>query len=63
MTRARKTYSLSERAIGPDFGIHDERSVTRIGEAHRHEYFQIQLNLAGSTQHHIGAKGRTVAPI
>ena len=62
MTRAIKTYSLSERAIGPDFGIHDERSVTRIGEAHRHEYFQIQLNLAGSTQHHIGATVRPFAP-
>ena len=62
MTRAIKTYSLSERAIGPDCGIHDERSVTRIGEAHRHEYFQIQLNLAGSTQHHIGATVRPFAP-
>jgi AraC-like DNA-binding protein len=46
--------------MGPDFGIHDERSVTRIGEAHRHEYFQIQLNLAGETRQHIGA---TVRPL
>lgn len=60
MTRSIRTYSLSERVTGPDFGIHDERSVTRIGEAHRHEYFQIQLNLAGSTRHHIGA---TVRPL
>ncbi|MGQ0751118.1 MAG: AraC family transcriptional regulator [Betaproteobacteria bacterium] len=62
MTRAIKTYTLAERAIGPDFGIHDERSVTRIGEAHRHEYFQIQLNLAGSTRHHIGATTRPFEP-
>lgn len=62
MTRTIKTYSLSERAMGPDFGIHDERSVTRIGEAHRHEYFQIQLNLAGSTRHHIGATARPLEP-
>lgn len=62
MTRAIKTYSLSDRAIGPDFGIHDEQSVTRIGEAHRHEYFQIQLNLAGSTEHHIGATVRPFEP-
>lgn len=62
MTRAIKTYSLAERAIGPDFGIHDERSVTRIGEAHRHEYFQIQLNLAGSTRHHIGGTVRPFEP-
>jgi AraC-like DNA-binding protein len=62
MTRSIKTYTLAERAIGPDFGIHDERSVTRIGEAHRHEYFQIQLNLAGSTQQHIGATVRPFGP-
>lgn len=62
MTRSIKTYTLAERAIGPDFGIHDERSVTRIGEAHRHQYFQIQLNLAGSTQHHIGATVRPFEP-
>ena len=62
MTRSIKTYTLAERAIGPDFGIHDQRSVTRIGEAHRHEYFQIQLNLAGSTQHHIGATVRAFEP-
>lgn len=48
--------------MGPDFGIHDERSVTRIGEAHRHEYFQIQLNLAGSTSHHVGATARPLEP-
>jgi AraC-like DNA-binding protein len=62
MMRTIKTYSLSDRAIGPDFGIHDEKSVTRIGEAHRHEYFQIQLNLAGRTQHHIGATVRAFEP-
>ena len=44
--------------MGPGFGIRDERSVTRIGEAHRHEYFQIQLNLAGETRQHIGATVR-----
>ncbi len=62
MTRTIKTYTLSERAMGPDFGIHDERSVTRIGEAHRHEYFQIQLNLAGETRQHIGATARPLEP-
>jgi AraC-like DNA-binding protein len=62
MTRSIRTYSLSERVTGPDFGIHDERSVTRIGEAHRHEYFQIQLNLAGSTRQHIGATVRPFEP-
>lgn len=62
MTKMIRTYSLSERAMGSDFGIHDERSVTRIGDAHRHEYFQIQLNLAGSTRHHVGASARPLEP-
>jgi AraC-like DNA-binding protein len=58
MARTIKTYSLAERASGPDFEIRDERSATRIGEAHRHEYFQIQLNLAGDTEHHVAATRR-----
>ena len=48
--------------MGPDFGIHDERRVTRIAQAHRHEYFQIQLNLAGRTQQHIGSQVRPLVP-
>jgi len=62
MTRAIRTYTLADRAAGPDFGIRDEKSVTRIAEAHRHEYFQLQLNLAGKTQHHIAAATRPLAP-
>jgi AraC-like DNA-binding protein len=56
------TYSLAQRAMGPDFGIHDERRVTRIEQSHRHEYFQIQVNLAGRMRHHIGATERMLAP-
>ena len=62
MNSAIRTYTLSERAAGPDFGIRDERSVTRIASAHRHEYFQIQLNLAGRTEQHIGAAVRPLLP-
>lgn len=62
MSRSIRTYTLAERVSGPDFGIRDERSVTRIGEAHRHDYFQIQLNLAGATVHHIGATVRPFEP-
>ena len=58
MTRTIKTYSMAERVVNPDFGIHDERTVTRIEQAHRHEYFQVQLNLAGRTRHYIGATER-----
>lgn len=61
MNRTIATYSLAERAMGPEFGIHDERRVTRIEQPHRHEYFQIQVNLAGSTRQHVGASERPLA--
>lgn len=57
-----RTYTLPERAASTDFGIRDERSVTRIVAAHRHAYFQIQLNLAGRTEQHIGAAVRPLPP-
>jgi len=62
MTRAIKTYSMAERVTDPDFGIHDERGTSRIEQAHRHEYFQLQLNLAGHARHHIGATVRPLDP-
>ncbi len=62
MNRAIRTYSMADRAAGPDFSIRDEKSVTRIAEAHRHEYFQIQLNLAGRTTQHIAATARPLGP-
>jgi len=58
MTRTIKTYSLSERTAYPDFGIHDERAVSRIEQGHRHEYFQIQFTLTGRAEHHVGAAVR-----
>jgi AraC-like DNA-binding protein len=62
VTRAIKTYSLAERSMGPDFGIHGEKRVSRIAQAHRHEYFQIQVNLAGRTHQHIGSCVRPLGP-
>lgn len=60
--RTIRTYSLSERAAHPDFAIHDERAVSRIGQGHRHEYFQIQFNLEGRARYYIGAIERTLEP-
>jgi AraC-like DNA-binding protein len=57
-----RTYTLSERAPHLDFSIHDEHTRSRIEHAHRHEYFQVQLNLAGSTRQHIGAVERPLGP-
>ncbi len=62
MTRAIHTYTPADRAAGPDFWIRDETSITRIAEAHRHDYFQVQLNLAGRTEHHIAAAVRPLGP-
>lgn len=62
MTRAIKTYTLAERGSRPDFGIHHEQGTQRIEHAHRHEYFQVQLNLAGTTQQYIGATQRPLPP-
>ena len=62
MTRTIRTYSLSERVAGSDFGIHDERGTARIGQAHRHEYFQLQFNLAGHARSHVGASVHELAP-
>jgi len=60
--RTIRTYSLGERAAHPEFGIHDEHGTIRIAQAHRHEYFQMQLNLAAESRYHIGATVRTLAP-
>jgi AraC-like DNA-binding protein len=57
-----RTYSLAERAPHPEFGIHDERGTSRIAQAHRHEYFQVQLNLAGESRYQIGPSVRALAP-
>jgi AraC-like DNA-binding protein len=62
MNKTIKTYSMSERVSNPDFGIHDQQCVTRIGHAHRHEYFQIQFNVGGHAQHHIGARVHALEP-
>jgi AraC-like DNA-binding protein len=61
-SRAIRTYSLAERALAPGFAIHDESVPSRIGAAHRHEYFQLQLNLAGNAVQHIGATARPLPP-
>ncbi len=47
-------YRMSERSLHGDFGIRDERSALPNAAPHRHEYFQIHVQLQGSTQHFIG---------
>jgi len=61
-TRSIATYSMSDRVTNTDFGIHDERTPTRIGQAHRHDYFQVQFTLAGEAVSHIGATRHKLVP-
>lgn len=53
-----QTYSLADRALAPEFAIHDERRASRVAQPHRHDYFQMQLNLAGDAVQHVGATTR-----
>ena len=56
--RSIKTYGMSESAAHPDFDIR-ELDVLRAQTApHRHEYFQILINLAGATQQTVGGSVR-----
>jgi AraC-like DNA-binding protein len=49
---------MGERVAGSHFVVHDESGTSRIAESHRHEYFQVQLNLSGETVQHIAAVTR-----
>ncbi|MGF6935287.1 AraC-like DNA-binding protein [Paraburkholderia sp. UCT70] len=51
---ASRTYAMLERSDRLDFYIRDQASRPAIEEPHKHEYFQIQLNLGGDTEQHIG---------
>lgn len=49
-----RTYAMAERSSHLDFDIRDQASRAPLTEIHKHAYFQIQVNLAGETQHQIG---------
>ncbi|MDB5980151.1 MAG: AraC family transcriptional regulator [Pseudomonas sp.] len=48
------TYGMQQRSERPDFYIRDQRSRSAEPSPHRHEYFQIQINLGGDTVQYIG---------
>ncbi|MCC7485684.1 MAG: AraC family transcriptional regulator [Burkholderiales bacterium] len=62
MARTIKTYSMLERVEHADFDIHTEHDLTSVEREHRHEYFQLQLHLAGRTEHRIGARVLALEP-
>ena len=53
-----RTYAMVERSSHLDFDIRDQSLRAPLTQPHKHEYFQIQVNLAGDTQHHIGGTVR-----
>jgi AraC-like DNA-binding protein len=62
MHSAVPNYRMSERAAHIDFGIRSQDTALPNPAPHRHEYFQIHLQLQGATQHFLGGTGRPVAP-
>ena len=56
-----KTYGMSERAEHLDFDIRDQTVRPALDHPHRHEYFQIQVNLAGDSRQQIGGAVRRFA--
>ena len=56
-----KTYGMSERAEHLDFDIRDQTVRPALDRPHRHEYFQIQVNLAGDSRQQIGGAVRRFA--
>lgn len=55
-------YTMALRAQRPHFGIHDQTNCLPNPSPHRHEYFQIYVNLKGSTTHYLGSGQRPIAP-
>ncbi|WP_369990266.1 helix-turn-helix transcriptional regulator [Pseudomonas xanthosomatis] len=52
------TYVMQQRSELMDFHIRDARGRPAETAPHRHEYFQVQINLGGDTVQHIGAVQR-----
>jgi len=52
------TYGMEQRSDRSDFYIRDKRGRAALTSPHRHEYFQIQINLGGDTVQHIGGAVR-----
>nr|WP_314582658.1 AraC family transcriptional regulator [uncultured Pseudomonas sp.] len=49
-----QTYGMQQRSDRLDFYIRDKSARPALTSPHRHEYFQIQINLGGDTVQHIG---------
>jgi AraC-like DNA-binding protein len=55
-------YTMAGRSRHADFGIRDQDNALPNPVPHRHEYFQIHVNLEGSTRHVLGGVVRAIDP-
>ncbi|WP_282372413.1 helix-turn-helix transcriptional regulator [Pseudomonas sp. PS02290] len=53
-----QTYGMQQRSDRMDFYIRDKSARPALTAPHRHDYFQIQINLGGDTVQHIGGAVR-----
>ena len=57
-----KTYSMPDDATCPGCSIRDETSLKLTWAAHRHDFLQMHLQLAGEARYTIGARTRDLRP-
>lgn len=55
-------YTMSDRATHADFSIRNQDDALPNLLPHRHEYFQVHVQLRGSTTHYLGSVARKVEP-
>jgi AraC-like DNA-binding protein len=55
-------YTMSARATHSDFSVRNQDDALPNLQPHRHEYFQIHVQLRGATTHYLGAVTRQVEP-
>ncbi|HWI13949.1 MAG TPA: AraC family ligand binding domain-containing protein, partial [Burkholderiales bacterium] len=54
--RSIKTYRMPPAAEALGFSIRDHSRATRTERPHRHDFFQMRLDVAGQADHHIGTR-------
>jgi len=55
-----RNYTMAARAQSAYFGIHDQSNCLPNPVPHRHEYFQIYVNIRGESTHYIGDQQRPI---
>lgn len=56
-----KTFRMPPEGEALGFAIRDHSRATRTERPHRHDFFQMRLDVAGAADHHIGSRRRLLA--